>query len=318
MGKITPDQLFNAQCEQYSLDIVDFKTQSPPKSWAKYTSPQSALKEGRIVWRVTDHCLIFAITDPRVMDKTRTDFQHYGRPIEFVMIKRFDLHSFIQNTQDTELQKATLTTCPEHISCRSWTQNTISHIWGILTLTALGAIAYYAPIIFLYVTLSFVFTALILNIIFRIIRIITMQSNLPISIAPPNNRKLEKRPKVSILVPLYKETAIIKRLVTRLQALTCPTELLEICFIYEELDCETRMVLQSMKLPHHMRALQVPAGQLQTKPRAMNYALDFCSGDIIGIYDAEDAPEINQIEQVIQKFASADNEVACVQCILDF
>jgi cellulose synthase/poly-beta-1,6-N-acetylglucosamine synthase-like glycosyltransferase len=50
----------------------------------------------------------------------------------------------------------------------------------------------------------------------------------------------------------------------------------------------------------------------------MNYALDFCNGDIIGIYDAEDAPEPNQLYNVAQRFEEAAEDVACVQCQLDY
>jgi cellulose synthase/poly-beta-1,6-N-acetylglucosamine synthase-like glycosyltransferase len=93
---------------------------------------------------------------------------------------------------------------------------------------------------------------------------------------------------------------------------------LEICFIYEENDQNTKDALVGLDLPWYMKSIEVPSGQLQTKPRAMNYALDFCTGSIIGIYDAEDAPEANQIERVVQKFAHSDENIACIQCVLDF
>ncbi|HBR36562.1 MAG TPA: glycosyl transferase, partial [Sulfitobacter pontiacus] len=60
------------------------------------------------------------------------------------------------------------------------------------------------------------------------------------------------------------------------------------------------------------------AGKLRTKPRALNYALEFCSGSIIGVWDAEDAPEADQINRVVQHFDQAHKNVACVQGVLDF
>jgi cellulose synthase/poly-beta-1,6-N-acetylglucosamine synthase-like glycosyltransferase len=50
----------------------------------------------------------------------------------------------------------------------------------------------------------------------------------------------------------------------------------------------------------------------------MNYALDFCKGDIIGIWDAEDAPAPDQIEQVVARFAQVPDDVVCLQGILDY
>jgi cellulose synthase/poly-beta-1,6-N-acetylglucosamine synthase-like glycosyltransferase len=62
----------------------------------------------------------------------------------------------------------------------------------------------------------------------------------------------------------------------------------------------------------------VPAGPLKTKPRALNFGLDFCRGSIVGIYDAEDAPEADQIHRVIRRFHEAGPDVGCVQGVLDF
>jgi hypothetical protein len=39
-----------------------------------------------------------------------------------------------------------------------------------------------------------------------------------------------------------------------------------------------------------MRIIAVPPGSPQTKPRALDYALDFADGEIIGVDDTEDAP----------------------------
>ena len=62
----------------------------------------------------------------------------------------------------------------------------------------------------------------------------------------------------------------------------------------------------------------MPADALKTKPRAMNYALPFCRGDIVGVYDAEDRPDPGQIRAVVQHLQAAPPEVACVQGYLDF
>jgi cellulose synthase/poly-beta-1,6-N-acetylglucosamine synthase-like glycosyltransferase len=50
----------------------------------------------------------------------------------------------------------------------------------------------------------------------------------------------------------------------------------------------------------------------------MNYALRFCLGDIVGVYDAEDRPDTGQIRKVVQHLQDAPPEVACVQGYLDF
>ena len=54
-----------------------------------------------------------------------------------------------------------------------------------------------------------------------------------------------------------------------------------------------------------------------TKPRALNYGLGFYSVDIVSIYDAEDRPDPNQIEQAVAKFATLPSDVVCPQGVLD-
>jgi cellulose synthase/poly-beta-1,6-N-acetylglucosamine synthase-like glycosyltransferase len=72
------------------------------------------------------------------------------------------------------------------------------------------------------------------------------------------------------------------------------------------------------ELPHWMRGGGVPEGQPKTKPRAMNYALDFCRGDIIGIFDAEDAPSPDQLTRVAERFANGPQDLVCLQGVLDY
>ena len=67
-----------------------------------------------------------------------------------------------------------------------------------------------------------------------------------------------------------------------------------------------------------MRAITVPRGTIKTKPRALNYGLNFARGRIIGIYDAEDAPAPDQIRKIVARFAARGPEVACLQGILDY
>jgi len=67
-----------------------------------------------------------------------------------------------------------------------------------------------------------------------------------------------------------------------------------------------------------MRAITVPHGSIRTMPRALNYALDCARGSIIGVYDAEDAPAVDQLRVVADHFARADPRLACVQGVLDY
>ena len=108
---------------------------------------------------------------------------------------------------------------------------------------------------------------------------------------------------MSVMVPLYREPEVVPRLVNRLARLTWPRELTDILLVVEENDHLTRDALAKQRLPNWMRVILVPDAKLKTKPRALNYAMAFARGDIIGVYDAEDAPEPDQIHRVVAAFA---------------
>ena len=134
----------------------------------------------------------------------------------------------------------------------------------------------------------------------------------------PLMRPMDELPFVSLLVPLYDEKDIADRLVARLDRLTYPRDRLEVLLILEAGDHKTASALSKAALPSWMRLVHVPRGTIRTKPRAMNYALDFAKGDIVGIYDAEDAPARDQLLKVAETFRTSGPEVACVQGVLDF
>lgn len=125
-------------------------------------------------------------------------------------------------------------------------------------------------------------------------------------------------PIVSILVPLLREERVAGALLDRLGRLDYPNGQLDICLIVEERDRITRRCLEQTPLPPRFRVIVVPHGPMRTKPRALNYALPLCRGEIVGIYDAEDAPDPDQIRKVVQHFFNASPRVACVQCVLDY
>ncbi|MBE9476574.1 MAG: glycosyltransferase [Proteobacteria bacterium] len=318
LGLIDIDQLYWALGKLHKLEVVDFESRPPSMIWVDYTDPQTALQKGYITWRKTDHSHTFAITDPNIMDEVSKTYRHLATRIDFVLVKPKCLQWLIASSQSKRLEDQALCSCPPELSSRSWARWNKSNYWGLFILLALIATAFAAPVMMLQAALGLVFAALILLMGFRICCLFALRAPEKLPPKPKNPLAVVKRPKVSLLVPLYKESLILARLYDRLNALAYPDELLEICFIYEEKDRETRDALTALNLPYHMKTIEVPSGLLQTKPRAMNYALDFCSGSIIGIYDAEDAPEVNQIEQVIQKFAESEDNIACIQCVLDF
>ena len=125
-------------------------------------------------------------------------------------------------------------------------------------------------------------------------------------------------PKITILLPLLNEERVAEDLIGSIEALHYPRQFLEVLVLVEAKDALTKVALERTMLPKHFRVIEVPVGRIKTKPRAMNYALAFATGDIVGIYDAEDQPEHDQLLKVATQFAVAPAHVACLQGRLDY
>lgn len=134
----------------------------------------------------------------------------------------------------------------------------------------------------------------------------------------PNPATPVRLPTITLLVPLFNEQDIASLLVRRLAALDYPRALLDVCLVLEQSDTQTCATLGETDLPPWIRPIVVPDGTLKTKPRALNYAMSFAHGHIIGVYDAEDAPDSNQLRVVAQHFANCRHDVACLQGTLDY
>lgn len=114
---------------------------------------------------------------------------------------------------------------------------------------------------------------------------------------PPPLRK--STPIVSILVPVCNEAQSLPALIAALSQFDYPTRALDIKILLEEHDAETIAEARWRTAGTHIDCLVVPASEPQTKPKAMNVALPFVRGEIVGIFDAEDAPEPDQISKAV-------------------
>lgn len=59
----------------------------------------------------------------------------------------------------------------------------------------------------------------------------------------------------------------------------------------------------------------VPDAPPHTKPKALNFALPFCRGEFVVVYDAEDRPDPQQLRQMVSRFR-AEPDLECIQARL--
>ncbi|CUH68363.1 Cellulose synthase catalytic subunit [UDP-forming] [Thalassovita autumnalis] len=201
-------------------------------------------------------------------------------------------------------------------SCRRWGQRPLRRTLGLASVPLFILVALsIAPLLVLAsLTCWAIFTQAVASLTKSLALLAHLGRNTKAKPLPTTAPSLS----ISILVPLYKEPEVLPALIQRLSRLDYPRELMEVLVLLEECDHATREVIEQIALPDWIRPLVVPDGTPRTKPRAMNYALDVCEGEVIGIYDAEDAPAPDQLRQVAHAMTDAPSDLAGVQGVLDY
>lgn len=126
-------------------------------------------------------------------------------------------------------------------------------------------------------------------------------------------------PTYTIFIPLFREPLkTIENLIHSIRALDYPKDKLDIKLIVEAGDKQTINNIIAQKPERIFHVVRVPYSEPQTKPKACNYALQFASGDLATIYDAEDCPDRLQLKKAAQMFANIGNRLGCVQARLNY
>lgn len=128
----------------------------------------------------------------------------------------------------------------------------------------------------------------------------------------------DELPIYTILLPVYKEDNLIKKLIWNLQSIDYPREKLDIKLIIEEDDDKTLNAVRNLNFPAIFEVIIVPFHMPKTKPKACNYAIQFARGKYITIYDAEDIPDTDQLKKVVALFNKLPENYICVQSALNY
>ncbi|WDF79371.1 glycosyltransferase [Mucilaginibacter sp. KACC 22773] len=125
-------------------------------------------------------------------------------------------------------------------------------------------------------------------------------------------------PLYTVLLPVYKEDKLIKKLIWNLQSLDYPREMLDIKLLIEEDDDKTLKAVQNLDFPAVFEVIVVPFHMPKTKPKACNYGLHFSKGKFLTIYDAEDIPDTDQLKKVVTLFGKLPDHYICIQSALNY
>ena len=125
-------------------------------------------------------------------------------------------------------------------------------------------------------------------------------------------------PIYTILLPLYREAAVLPILLAGLTRIDYPFTKLDVKLLLEEDDLETRAAADAIQLPAYVHPVIVPASLPRGKPKACNYGLIHAQGEFVVIYDGEDVPDPDQLKKAVLAFRKLPPTIACLQAKLNY
>ncbi|WP_181708390.1 glycosyltransferase [Chthonobacter rhizosphaerae] len=158
----------------------------------------------------------------------------------------------------------------------------------------------------------FVVSAVLFHITAGIRFLVALETSAPLSTPPPAIPERDL-PFYTVMVCLYREAAMVPSLVAALDRLRYPRDRLEILILLEADDAETIAAAEAACRTPEYDVIVVPPGRPRTKPRALTYGLAFARGDLVGVFDAEDRPDPDQLLAAAAMLTAGPHHQVCVQ-----
>jgi cellulose synthase/poly-beta-1,6-N-acetylglucosamine synthase-like glycosyltransferase len=127
-------------------------------------------------------------------------------------------------------------------------------------------------------------------------------------------------PLYTILLPMYKEKKeTIENLLAAVENLSYPAEKMDLKVLLHEGDNETIEAVNSLGKVHvPFETIEVPIGDVRSKPNTCNFGLKEARGKYLTIYDAEDIPEKYQLKKAVRMFESLPEDYVSLQAALNY
>jgi len=318
-----PRLYYETFAQNFDLPFVDLMRDPPDLTLL--SAADADVYAGRLTmpWRRRDGRLLIATAEPGP-ETLLFARERWGADIEFVVVSKFDIVFTVQTAfgealsrravfeladLDPEMSARTVFTAPQMIAA-----------YVLVSVVLLGLA--FTPIATL-ITLNVAFGLFYLgNFIFKGVMISVgggRSATIDESIAiEARALREEELPVFTVLVPMFREAAMLPTLAQGLRNLDYPLGKLDIKIVLEAGDAETIEAARGLGLEGVFEIIIVPRSQPQTKPKACNFALRFARGEYLVIYDAEDRPEPDQLRKVVATFRRAPANTACLQCRLNY
>lgn len=321
-GYVRRMQYYRALAAVYGLPFVNLQEQP--------SDPQVVDPDDRIdytarnltPWQIVDGKVLIATTS---ISEAVTEWaeERYGSSYGFVITSPYDIlwqtQSMFRERDSHTAREGLYEWKPEHSAKFTVTKSQKTTILVCLAIVVLALIA--APMATMVVLMSAATALYTLTFAFKfVLTWVGSSRRADIMVSDEAVASLVDRdlPVYTVLVPMYREARVLPLLAKALKGLDYPASKVEVKLVLEENDDETINAAKALNLPGNFEIIRVPESQPKTKPKACNYALQFCRGEYLTIYDAEDQPEADQLKKAVLAFSTAESNLACVQGRLNY
>ena len=273
--------------------------------------------------RIENNRVVTLMADPTDQDFINFIYDTYGLEPEIILASDLDIawmsHKLLGEPYVKSAVFELMKSDPTNSAVITFSDNQMYVMFGTIAVVA----------IFLF--WNFLNTAIVLNVVISVFFMISIVFKLFLALTGSRfelHQAVTKEevkdviddevPIYTILLPVYKEDKLIRKLIWNLQSLDYPREKLDIKLLIEEDDDKTLNAVKDLNFPAIFDVVVVPFHMPKTKPKACNYGLHFSRGKYLTIYDAEDIPDTDQLKKVITLFDKLPEKYICIQCALNY
>lgn len=320
---ISSDQYYRALADRFDTQLVDLTSESLDPTLLDRKEVANYMRELTVPLRMEGDRLVIvtARPGPEALAYAR---RRWGSNIRIAIAAKSPLREAVQAVFSAEYSHAAVFDLAEQDPVMS-AQTVFTPIqlvvgWAMVSLAALGlAFEPVTTLIAINVLMTFFYLG---NFLFKTVLIWaggSQQHRREQEVdAAVKMLRDEELPIYTVLVPMFREPDVLPILANALRNLDYPTSKLDVKIVLEEGDDETINAALALGLEDIFEIIKVPPSMPQTKPKACNYALQFARGEYLVIFDAEDKPEPDQLKKVLVTFNASPDNVACVQCRLNY
>jgi len=321
-GWVKPYLLGQTLAEHFEKPNVDLIKDRLDESLLDRDSLSTYSENLFVPWRREGGLLKVAVVDvnPQLLELVD---EIVGEPFDFVITSKFDIIWILQDIGNqfyTEKAVHELANSkPEFSASEVFTDRQLIFAFIWMTISV-GAVAIW-PVNSLVLLNMGISIFLLLNFGLRILLTwVGGDKHFDNLVTDEEVMALDERslPVYSILLPMYHEAATLPNIAQALRSIDYPLSKLDIKLILEVDDDETINKAKELGLEGIFEIIRVPESLPKTKPKACNYALHFCRGELATIYDGEDAPEPDQLKKCVIAFRKAPENTAVIQARLNY